>query len=96
MKEILWTINLNLVEDVPMMNLKYTVTEITFPVGGKVPLILYRPSNLASVNGHVTSHKVQIFMCKLHNIKTFVTVALHGGERGATNPACFTPKERHH
>jgi len=96
MKEILWTINLNLVKDVPMMNLKFTVNAITVPVGGKVPLLLNRPSNVASVNGHVTGHKVQIFMCKIHNIKTFVTLALHGGEQGATGPACFTPKERHH
>jgi hypothetical protein len=57
---------------------------------------LSAPLYLASVNGHATGYKVQIFMCKLHNINTFLTLALHGGEQGATCPACFTPKERHH
>jgi len=95
MKKILWTNNLNLVEVIPMMNLKFTVNAITVPVRWEVALLLYRPSNFAS-NCHVTGNKVQIFMCKLHIIKTLLTLALHGGEWGATCPACFTPRERHH
>jgi len=35
-------------------------------------------------------------MCKLHTTKTFLTLALHVGERGATRPACITPRERNH
>ena len=96
MKDILWTNNLNLVEVIPMMNLKFTVNEITVPVGREVALLLYRPSNLASVNGHANGYTAQMFMCKPHTIKTFLTLELHRGERGATCPACFTPRERHH
>ena len=59
MKEILWTNNVNLAEHVPMMNSKFTVNAITVPVDGEVALLLYRPSNLASVNGHVTAYKVK-------------------------------------
>jgi hypothetical protein len=33
MKEILWTNNLNLVDDVPMINLKFNVNAIIVPVG---------------------------------------------------------------
>jgi len=57
----------------------------------EVALLLYRPSNLASVNGRITCYKVKIFLCKLHKIKTFLTLALHAGERRAACPACFTP-----
>jgi len=32
MKEILWTNNLNLVDEVPMMNLKFNVNAIKVPV----------------------------------------------------------------
>jgi hypothetical protein len=31
-----------------------------------VALLLYRPSNFASVNDHATGYTVQIFICKLH------------------------------
>ena len=58
--------------------------------------IAWLPSKLASVNGHVTVYKVQIFMCKPHTMQTFLTLALHRGEREATGPACFIPRERHH
>ena len=63
--------------------------------GGEVALLLYRPSNVASVHGHVTGYKVRIFMFKLHTLKKILTLALHGGERGATCPACFILKEIH-
>jgi len=80
-----------------MMNLKFSINAITVPAGGGgVALLLYRPSKLASVNGHVTGYKVQIFMFKLHTIKKFLTLALRGGERGAPCPMCFIPRERHH
>jgi len=59
MKEILWTNNVNLTEHVPMMNSKFTVNGITVTVEGELALLLYRPSNLASVNGHVTGYKVK-------------------------------------
>jgi hypothetical protein len=61
-----------------------------------VALLLYRPSYLVSVNGCTTGNKIQIFMCKLHNIKTLLTLALHGGEKVATCQACFTTRERYH
>jgi len=34
MREILWTNNPNLVQDVPMMNLKFSINAITVPAGG--------------------------------------------------------------
>jgi len=79
-----------------MMNLKFIINAITVPAGGEVALLLYRPSNLASVNGHVTGYKVQIFMFNLHTIKKFLTLALHGGEWGATCLVCFIPREKHY
>ena len=44
--------------------------QLQFLQGGEVALHLYRLSNVASVNGHVTGYKVQILMFKLHTLNS--------------------------